>query len=236
MLRNMCLCLLLPEAETQVRLDERGHPLRPQHREPAVEAGDRLVGGLGPVVDPGADADAEPGASQREGRAHDVLPNRVTGGSRRTVPGSAARWVGLVPVTRRSRSNSPATTKQAPQSIASRASASARASQRLGVRIRNDISATSAIAGTLASTLSCCATRVSETREETARPTQIAHAASSGMKTASAGSCAAFHISVATAGFANSATIAMNTPNTRYERPTAGMKIAAALPAMSSVR
>jgi hypothetical protein len=139
-------------------------------------------------------------------------------------------------VTRRSRSNSPATTKQAPQSTASSASASASASQRLGLRIRNDISATSAIAGRLASTLSCCATRVSETREETARPTQIAHAASSGMKTTSAGSCGAFHISVATAGFAKSATIAMNTPNTRYERPTAGRKIAAALPSMSSIR
>ena len=56
------------------------------------------------------------------------------------------------------------------------------------------------------------------------------------MKTTSAGSCGAFHISVATAGFAKSATIAMNTPNMRYERPTEGMKIAAALPPMSSTR
>src|ERR1700729_3022943 len=46
MLRNMYWCLLLPEADPEVGLDERGHPLRPQHREPAVEAGDRLVGGL----------------------------------------------------------------------------------------------------------------------------------------------------------------------------------------------
>src|SRR3984957_7143577 len=283
MLRNMCLCLLLPEADPQVRLDERGHPLRPQHREPAVEAGDRLVGRLegpfraqesgglleaecvvsrldgdldgllrgdlpghraidddlpfsGPVVDPGAKADADPGAGKRECRAHGVPPICPTGGSRRTVPGTTMRRDGLAPVMRRSRSNSRATTKQAPQSIASRASASTTASQRLGVMIWNDISATSAIGGRLPRRDSCCATRVSDTTEEIDKPTQIAQAASSGIKTTSAGSCGACHISVATAGLAKSATIARNTPNIRYERPTAGMKIATALPRMSSIR
>src|ERR1700722_9954564 len=288
MLRNMCSCLLLPEADPQVRPGERGHPLRPQHRHPAVEAGVRLIGGLegplraqepagsldaervasrlnrnldgllrcdrpghraidddlplpGSVVDPGADADAEPCAGERERRGHEAPPACPagvcpTGGSRRTVPPATVRWVGLVPVTRRSRSNSRATTKQPPQLIASSASASATASQRLGVMIWNDMSAMSAIGGRLPRTESCCATRVSGTKEEPDKPTQIAQPASSGMKTASAGSCGAFHISVATAGLAKSATIATNTPSTRYERPTAGMKIAAALPRMNSAR
>src|ERR1700677_317704 len=46
MVRNMYWCLPLPEADPQVGLDERGQELRPQHRAPAVEADDRLVGGL----------------------------------------------------------------------------------------------------------------------------------------------------------------------------------------------
>src|ERR1700722_9590942 len=41
----------------------------------------------GPVIDPGADADAEPCAPERECRGHGVPPSCLTGGSRRTVPG-----------------------------------------------------------------------------------------------------------------------------------------------------
>ena len=104
------------------------------------------------------------------------------------------------------------------------------------MRTWNDISEISASGGRLPRTLSCCATRVSVTFEEIARPTQIAHAASSGMKTTSAGSCGACHIAVATGASAKSATIARKTPNMRYETVIAGRKIATALPSSSSTR
>lgn len=54
---------------------------------------------------------------------------------------------------------------------------------------------------------SCCATWVSLALAETARPTQIAQAASSGMNTSAAGSCGACHTAAATAGPAASCVI-----------------------------
>ena len=125
------------------------------------------------------------------------------------MPGAAAaaeaERLALVPVTSRSRSNSRATKKQAAQSITSSAPASAAARPDDGVITWNDISEMSASGGRLPSTLSCWATRVSVTFDEIARPTQIAHAASSGMNRTSAGSCGACHIAVATGASAKSA-------------------------------
>jgi hypothetical protein len=63
--------------------------------------------------------------------------------------------------------------------------------------------------------LSCCATRVSVTLAEIARPTQIAQAASSGMKTSAAGSCGACRTAAATGEAAASCLINTKTPKIR---------------------
>src|SRR5580704_5626255 len=107
--------------------------------------------------------------------------------------------------------------------------ASAAATANVGLITWNDMSAATATGGRLARMLSCWATRVSVALAEMARPTQIAQAASSGMKTSSAGNWGACSTAVATADLAANCVIATKTPNIRYDTPTAGRKIAAAL-------
>src|ERR1700678_899861 len=77
MLRNMCGCLLLLEADPQVGLDERGHELRPQHRAPAAKTGVRPVGGLEGALraqEPAGLLEAERVVSRLDGPLDGLLP------------------------------------------------------------------------------------------------------------------------------------------------------------------
>ena len=73
----------------------------------------------------------------------------------------------------------------------------------------------SATVGRLARTLSCCATRTSLTRVEIAIPSQTDHPAINGVNITWTRTSGPRMIADDTPGWANSATTATNTPNTR---------------------